>query len=220
MTRSGARTVRIETGPEAAGQRLDQVLAARLDGCSRSRVQVLIRAGYVRDPERTLVDPSAKIKSGQVLIVDLPAPEPAAPAGEDIALRIVFEDADLIVVDKPAGLVVHPSAGHRTGTLVNALIGHCGDSLAGIAGVRRPGIVHRIDKDTSGLLVVAKTDVAYQGLQQQFANTQPDRWATLERIALQYGAAKIIAVGLMVAEAYQSKLRNKPIGYYQSSSRF
>lgn len=174
MTQPAAGSLRIEIEPDAAAQRLDQALAARIDGLSRVRVQALIRAGHVRDVAGTLVDPSDRIKPGQVIFVELPAPRSPEPQGEHMALSIAFEDEHLIVVDKPAGLVVHPAAGHETGTLVNALIGHCGDSLAGISGVRRPGIVHRIDKDTSGLLVVAKTEAAYHGLQAQFANHGAD----------------------------------------------
>ncbi|MFM9940752.1 MAG: RluA family pseudouridine synthase [Hyphomicrobiaceae bacterium] len=152
-----------------AGVRLDKLLAERIDGVSRSRLQALIREGAVCQGARTIGDPGLRVKPGETYVVTLPEPEAAAPAGEAIALTIVHEDAHLIVIDKPAGLVVHPAAGHATGTLVNALIAHCGDSLSGIGGVRRPGIVHRLDKDTSGLLVVAKTDQAHQGLTEQFA---------------------------------------------------
>ena len=114
-------------------------------------------------------DPAYHVASGDTITIDVPAPVAAEPQGEDIALDIVYEDDDLVVIDKPAGLVVHPGAGHETGTLVNALIAHCGESLSGIGGVKRPGIVHRLDKDTSGLLVVAKNDAAHQSLSAQFA---------------------------------------------------
>lgn len=151
------------------GARLDRFLAARVGALSRSRLQALIRAGAVRSAAGTLVDPGYKVKPGETIEVDVPEPEPAGPVAQAIALAVVFEDPHLIVVDKPAGLVVHPAAGHADGTLVNALIAHCGDSLSGIAGVKRPGIVHRLDKDTSGLLVVAKSDAAHRGLAAQFA---------------------------------------------------
>jgi 23S rRNA pseudouridine1911/1915/1917 synthase len=119
---------------------------------------------------RTILDPASQVKSGDTITVGLPAPENAKPAGEEIPLNIVYEDDSLIVIDKPKGLVVHPSAGHATGTLVNALIAHCGDSLSGIGGVKRPGIVHRLDKDTTGLMVVAKNDRAHRALSKQFAD--------------------------------------------------
>lgn len=187
MTSAGKGRVLIEADADAAGQRLDRMLAGRLEGLSRARIQGLIRAGHVRDRGGTLVDPSVKIKSGQVLEVELPEPAPAEPEGEAIALAVVYEDGHLIVVDKPAGLVVHPAAGHQRGTLVNALIAHCGASLAGIGGVRRPGIVHRIDKDTSGLLVVAKTDAAYRGLQAQFASHGADGGLSRSYVAFAWG---------------------------------
>ncbi len=182
----------VVTAEEAdAGARLDRVLADRVEGLSRSRAQALIKAGAVTRAQKTLEDPGVRVKPGDVFELQLPEPEAATPAGEDIALDVVYEDKALIVIDKPAGLVVHPSAGHSTGTLVNALIAHCGETLSGIGGVRRPGIVHRLDKDTSGLLVVAKTDKAHQGLADQFAAHGNDGrmarryvavvWGTLER---------------------------------------
>jgi 23S rRNA pseudouridine1911/1915/1917 synthase len=152
-----------------AGLRLDKFLTSGLPGISRSRLRALIEAGHVTLDGATLSEPSQRVKPGAVYCVDIPPAEPAKPRAEDIGLTIVFEDAHVIVIDKPPGLVVHPAAGHATGTLVNALIAHCGDSLSGIGGVRRPGIVHRLDKDTSGLLVVAKTDAAHKSLSEQFA---------------------------------------------------
>ncbi len=154
---------------------------------SRSRVQALIRQGAVT-VDGAKASPSTKLVAGQAVEVAPSAPEPAEPQGEDIPLAILFEDADLIVVDKPAGLVVHPGAGNWTGTLVNALIHHCGDSLSGIGGVRRPGIVHRLDKDTSGVMVVAKSDRAHQALAGIFADH--GRSGGLERAywALVWGA--------------------------------
>lgn len=151
------------------GLRLDRVLAAHLAHLSRSRLKTLILAGRVAIAGRTIRDPAVTVKSGDVVNVVLPPPEPAAPQGEAIPLNIVYEDEAIIVIDKPKGLVVHPAAGHAHGTLVNALIAHCGDSLSGIGGVKRPGIVHRLDKDTTGLMVVAKTDAAHRALAKQFA---------------------------------------------------
>ena len=154
--------------------RIDRVLAARIPSLSRSRLKALILDGQVKIQEtnkaRTILDPSSQVKSGDVVRVTLPPAEDASPQGEDIPLAIVYEDDALIVIDKPKGLVVHPSAGHATGTLVNALIAHCGASLSGIGGVKRPGIVHRLDKDTTGLLVVAKNDKAHKALSKQFAD--------------------------------------------------
>jgi 23S rRNA pseudouridine1911/1915/1917 synthase len=150
--------------------RLDRVLAARLPDLSRSRLKALILAGSVTLGTATIRDPAYHVGKGDTIIIDVPEAAPAEPEGEDIALQIVYEDDDIIVIDKPAGLVVHPAAGHESGTLVNALIAHCGTSLSGIGGVRRPGIVHRLDKDTTGLMVVAKNDLAHQSLSAQFAD--------------------------------------------------
>jgi 23S rRNA pseudouridine1911/1915/1917 synthase len=161
--------IRVVAGEDDAGQRLDRFLGGRLEGVSRSRVQALIRAGQVAQAGRTIGDPGWRVKPADAYDVTLPAPVAAAPQPQSMALPIVYEDAEVVVVDKPAGLVVHPAAGHSEGTLVNALLAHCGDSLSGIGGVRRPGIVHRLDKDTSGLLVVAKTDAAHRHLSEQFA---------------------------------------------------
>src|SRR3984957_5502217 len=150
--------------------RLDRVLAARLADLSRSRLKALILDGQVTVKDAPVRDPAYHVGRGDTITIDVPAPVAAEPQGEDIALDIVYEDDDLVVIDKPDGLVVHPGAGHETGTLVNALIAHCGESLSGIGGVKRPGIVHRLDKDTSGLLVVAKNDAAHQSLSAQFAD--------------------------------------------------
>lgn len=167
----GAGPIVLEAGADAAGQRLDQWLAARLGpDMSRSRVQMLIKQGAVRIGGRQVDETKRKIAQGDSVSVDMPEPEPAAPQGEDIALDVLYEDNALIVINKPAGLVVHPGAGNWTGTLVNALIHHCGDSLSGIGGVRRPGIVHRLDKETSGVMVVAKTDRAHKALSEAFAD--------------------------------------------------
>ena len=155
---------------EDGGVRLDRALVALFPDLSRARLQGLVRAGQVARDGIPVRDPALKIGAGARIVLLLPPPEPADPVAEDVALSIAYEDADLIVIDKPAGLVVHPAPGHESGTLVNALIAHCGSSLSGIGGVRRPGIVHRLDKDTSGLLVVAKNDTAHQGLTAQFAD--------------------------------------------------
>jgi 23S rRNA pseudouridine1911/1915/1917 synthase len=154
---------------EQSGQRLDRVLAAA-SALSRTRLKALILDGAVTIGGRTIRDPGYRVNAGERVAVAVPEPEPAEPGAESIPLNIVFEDDQIIVIDKPAGLVVHPAAGHATGTLVNALIAHCGDSLSGIGGVKRPGIVHRLDKDTTGLMVVAKTDLAHQALAAQFAD--------------------------------------------------
>ena len=161
------------TGPDEAGERLDralvQALAGRLPGLSRSRLQALIAAGAVSRNGRAVLDAGLRVKAGEAYAVAVPPPEPAEPEPQAMALAILYEDRDIIVIDKPKGLAVHPGPGHASGTLVNALIAHCGKSLSGIGGVRRPGIVHRLDKDTTGLLVVAKSDRAHQGLAAQFA---------------------------------------------------
>jgi len=162
---------RIETVTvELAGGRLDRVLAESLPALSRTRLKALILSGSVSAGGRTILDPGYRVKSGEALSVNVPPPEPAEPEGETIPLSILHEDSNLVVLDKPAGLVVHPAAGYPTGTLVNALIAHCGASLSGIGGVMRPGIVHRLDKDTSGVMVVAKTDRAHKSLSAQFAD--------------------------------------------------
>jgi 23S rRNA pseudouridine1911/1915/1917 synthase len=153
-----------------AGERLDRVLAAHLAELSRSRLKALIAEGAVTVDGRTIRDPNHRVNSGAAIALEAPEPEPAKPAAEPIPLNVVYEDDDIIVIDKPKGLVVHPAAGHWTGTLVNALIAHCGDSLSGIGGERRPGIVHRLDKDTTGLMVVAKNDRAHRALAAQFAS--------------------------------------------------
>ncbi|MEA3041024.1 MAG: rRNA synthase [Sphingomonadales bacterium] len=168
MTR-GESIIAATVAPEAAGWRLDRALAASLPTLSRERLKALISSGGVTDPAGTLVrDPATKAHAG-LYEIRVPQPTPAHNRPQDIPLEIVYEDDHLLVVDKPAGMVVHPAAGNPDGTLVNALLHHCAGRLSGIGGVARPGIVHRIDKDTSGLLVVAKTDRAHEGLAAQFA---------------------------------------------------
>ncbi|MEO0618241.1 MAG: RluA family pseudouridine synthase [Pseudomonadota bacterium] len=160
---------RITARAEEAGGRLDRVLADHLGALSRARVKALIKDGRVRHAGVVVDAPNRRVAAGDTFEVDVPPAVSAVPLGEAIPLDTLYEDAHLIVVNKPAGLVVHPAAGNWTGTLVNALIAHCGDSLSGIGGVKRPGIVHRLDKDTSGVMVVAKTDRAHAGLAAQFA---------------------------------------------------
>ena len=161
--------------PAAAGKRLDKFLTERLPHMSRAAVQALLRSGHVTDAQDTTIkDGAHRVKPGEDYAIVVPEPQPAAPAPEKMPLKVAYEDASLIVIDKPPQLVVHPAAGHASGTLVNALIAHCGDSLSGIGGVKRPGIVHRLDKGTSGLLVVAKTDAAHTGLAEQFASRGAD----------------------------------------------
>src|SRR6185437_6659549 len=139
-------------GGDEGSTRLDRVLAVRQPELSRSRLKALILAGSVTVGAASIRDPAYHVAAGDTITIDVPEAVPAEPMGEDIALDIVYEDDDIIVIDKPKGLVVHPAAGHETGTLVNALIAHCGASLSGIGGVKRPGIVHRLDKDTTGLM--------------------------------------------------------------------
>jgi 23S rRNA pseudouridine1911/1915/1917 synthase len=173
------------------GARLDRYLAERPElqeaHLSRSRIKALIEEGRVTLRGATASDPSKKLAEGDEIVVEVPPPAPAEPLAEDIALDIVHEDDHLIVIDKPAGLVVHPASGHETGTLVNALIAHCGESLSGVGGVKKPGIVHRIDKDTTGLLVVAKTDAAHHGLSKLFADHGRTLSLTREYLAFVWG---------------------------------
>ena len=165
----------VSTGPEDAGERLDRLLAGRLEGLSRSRVKALIEASQVSAGGAPLSEPSTRVKAGQTFAIVVPEAAPTEIEGQAMALDVIYEDADIIVVDKPAGLVVHPAPGNPDRTLVNALIAHCGPSLAGVGGVRRPGIVHRLDKDTSGLMVAAKTDAAHRALVEQFAGREIER---------------------------------------------
>ncbi len=203
---------------EDTSKRLDAVLAAQLDTLSRNRVQALIRAGEVTVDGAKILEPKFRVNEGQLLALTIPEAEDPEPLGEDIPLSIIFEDDHLIVVDKPAGLVVHPGAGNWTGTLVNALIHHCGDSLSGVGGVKRPGIVHRIDKETSGLLVVAKTDLAHQGLSAQFADH--GKTGPLERAysALVWGAPSSLK-GTIDANLARSNVNRQKIAVVKTSGR-
>jgi 23S rRNA pseudouridine1911/1915/1917 synthase len=183
MTTDRHGTTQHVTAP-SDGERLDRMLAGALDGFSRSRVKALIENGAVSadlsakgdlEAGGTITDPNFRVKQGQSFAIFVPDPVDATPKAQEIALDVVYEDASLIVIDKPAGLVVHPAPGNMENTLVNALLAHCGDSLSGIGGVRRPGIVHRLDKDTSGLMVAAKTDAAHRALSEQFAAHDMER---------------------------------------------
>ncbi|OYY72326.1 RluA family pseudouridine synthase [Sphingomonas sp. 28-63-12] len=172
----GAEIIQVRIAGVANGLRLDRALADAAPMLSRERMKALITSGNVADESGTAArDPSRKAIGGQLFNVTLPQPTPLGNEAQDIALTIVYEDEHLIVIDKPAGLVVHPAAGNLDGTLVNALLHHCAGQLSGIGGVARPGIVHRIDKDTSGLMVAAKSDAAHLGLAAQFAAHSIDR---------------------------------------------
>jgi len=159
------------TVPEdGAGQRLDRWLAGVHDGHSRARLKTLIEGGVLTLDGEVITDPSRRLRAGQTVFLVEPPPVDATPQAQAMPLTVVYEDEDLIVIDKPAGMVVHPAPGAPDHTLVNALLAHCGESLSGIGGVRRPGIVHRLDKDTSGLMVAAKTDTAHRALAAQFGD--------------------------------------------------
>jgi 23S rRNA pseudouridine1911/1915/1917 synthase len=178
-SRGTGKTVSVTLEAEA-GERLDRALAAALaklpgDPPSRSRVKALITAGTVSSDGATISDPSRRVKPGQIVAVAFPDVTPLDVSAQAIPLDVVYEDDQLIVIDKPPGLVVHPAPGNPDRTLVNALLAHCGASLSGIGGVARPGIVHRLDKDTSGLLVAAKTDAAHHHLARQFADRTAER---------------------------------------------
>jgi 23S rRNA pseudouridine1911/1915/1917 synthase len=164
-----ARRYEVTTEPPDGGTRLDRLLALHLPQLSRSRVKALIVAGHVAADGATITDPSHRVKAGQTFALTVPEARPAKPQAQSIALDVVYEDSDLIVVNKPAGMVIHPGPGNPDGTLVNALIAHCGGSLSGIGGELRPGIVHRLDKDTSGLIVAAKNDRTHRALSTAFA---------------------------------------------------
>ena len=174
----------IEVAPEYDGTRLDSFLAALMPDRSRSQIQRLIKEGHVTGGG-TALRSSALVKTGQRFRVDIPAPEPAVAVAEDLPLAILYEDSDVVVLDKPAGMVVHPGAGHASGTLVNALLHHV-DDLSGIGGELRPGIVHRLDRGTSGVMVAAKNDAAHQALARQFH----DREVEKEYIALVWGVVQ------------------------------
>lgn len=157
----------LRLNPENSGERADQLLARSVEGLTRSAAQKLLEQGAVTTPDGKPVKKNARLEPGDILLINLPEPEPLDVVPQNIPLDIVYEDEDVVVVNKPVGMVVHPAPGHPDGTLVNALLYHCGSSLSGINGVLRPGIVHRIDRDTSGLLIVAKNDAAHLALSRQ-----------------------------------------------------
>lgn len=175
MTRSKPQEISVTVPQELSGKRLDKVLSILLPDVSRTRIQSLIEQKAVFIKDTPMTTPSLKISAGVMLTVFIPEAEEALPRAEKIALDIVYEDDDLLVINKQAGLVVHPGAGNADGTLVNALLHHCGDSLSGIGGVKRPGIVHRLDKETGGLMVAAKNDFTHQGLSAQLADRSLSR---------------------------------------------
>ncbi len=209
-----------EVRPDDTGQRLDRWLAGRLAGphpeLSRARVQALIRDGQVSNGTETIREANHRVKSGEIYSLSVPDAEVGDVAAEEIALQVVYEDDAVIVIDKPPGMVVHPAAGHASGTLVNALLAHCGESLSGIGGVRRPGIVHRLDKDTSGLLVVAKSDAAHKSLSEQFKSHGAD--GRLRRVyrALVWGVLDRPA-GMIDAPLTRSSANRKKISITRSS---
>ena len=172
---SDTRDIMLSVAAVDAGTRLDKWLTENADNLSRTRVQALINDGHVTGPDGIANDMSRKVRAGESYTLSVPPPTPARPVAEDIPLDVLFEDEHLIVLVKPAGLVVHPAPGHASGTLVNALLHHCRGSLSGIGGVTRPGIVHRLDKDTSGVMVCAKSDIAHRGLVDQFQVHSIDR---------------------------------------------
>ena len=186
-----AERTRLVAGPDDNGARLDQFLAAHLDGVSRSQIQRMIRDNRVSVSSGD-VKASLAVTPNLVVDVDVPPPRPARPAAEDLPLSIIYNDADLVVIDKPAGMVVHPAAGHATGTLVNALLHHVSD-LSGVGGMERPGIVHRLDRGTSGIMVIAKHDRAHRALSAQFH----DRLVRKEYLALVWRAP---AIGLRIED--------------------
>jgi 23S rRNA pseudouridine1911/1915/1917 synthase len=190
----------------AAGLRLDRALAMALPQHSRERLKALVGGGRVNGPAGTIWDPAQKMKGGEALVLVIPEPRAATALAQDIPLAIVHEDDALLVVDKPAGLVVHPAAGNLDGTMVNALLHHCAGRLSGIGGVARPGIVHRIDKDTSGLLVVAKTDPAHEHLSRQFAAHSVERRYTAVVAGVPAPPAGRIAAALARSAANRQKI--------------
>ncbi len=191
MSRSAESPLRLIVSPDEAGERLDRLLARHLPHFSRSRLQALIADGHVQVNARTTTRPSLKVRGGEEIVLAPPTPRPSALRPEAIPLDIRHEDEHLLVIDKPAGLVVHPAPGHETGTLVHALLHHCGDSLSGIGGERRLGIVHRLDRETSGLMVIAKTDATHRALSHQFAAHGRDGHLRRAYLALVWGVPRL-----------------------------
>ena len=197
---------------DAAGLRLDRALALALPQHSRERLKALVGGGRVTGASGVLWDPALKVKGGEALTLVIPEPRPSEAVAQDIPLAIVYEDDALLVVDKPAGLVVHPAAGNFDGTMVNALLHHCAGRLSGVGGVARPGIVHRIDKDTSGLLVVAKTDPAHEALSRQFAAHTVERRYTAIVAGVPVPPAGRIEASLARSTANRQKIAIVPDG--------
>jgi 23S rRNA pseudouridine1911/1915/1917 synthase len=207
----GALTISISLDAGHAGWRLDRALAVAVPTLSRERLKVLVKSGALEGAAGLVRDPAIKVRGDERFTLAIPEPAAAHNEAQDIPLRIVFEDEHLLVVDKPAGLVVHPAAGNLDGTLVNALLHHCQGSLSGIGGVARPGIVHRIDKDTSGLLLVAKTDVSHAALARQFADHSIER----RYLAIVNGLPKT-AHGTVDANLARSSVSRKKIAIVEA----
>ncbi|MEO7787812.1 MAG: RluA family pseudouridine synthase [Sphingomicrobium sp.] len=207
----GAQLISISLDASQAGWRLDRALAVQVPTLSRERLKVLVKSGALEGATGLARDPAIKVKGSERFTLAVPAPAEAHNEAQDIPLVIVYEDEHLLVVDKPAGLVVHPAAGNFDGTLVNALLHHCRGSLSGIGGVARPGIVHRIDKDTSGLLLVAKTDVSHVALARQFADHSIER----RYLAIVNGLPKT-AQGTVDANLARSSLNRKKIAIVEA----
>jgi 23S rRNA pseudouridine1911/1915/1917 synthase len=179
LKKTAQKTQKHEISLEGQAGRLDKIASSLLPDVSRARLQKLIADGALAVNGKVVDDVAHKLRGHETITLEIPEAEDAKPRAQKIKLDIVYEDKDLLVINKPAGMVVHPAAGNLDGTLVNALLAHCGKSLSGIGGVKRPGIVHRLDKDTSGLMVVAKHDKAHQGLSEQFSG---ENGKTLSRI--------------------------------------
>ncbi len=209
----GIQTIDVRLEAAHEGWRLDRALAAAVPTLSRERLKALIRSGAVEAGGKPVRDPATKVRGQQALRVAVPEPSPAHNEAQAIPLTIVFEDEHLLVIDKAAGMVVHPAAGNLDGTLVNALLHHCAGKLSGIGGVARPGIVHRIDKDTSGLLVVAKTDIAHEGLARQFAAHSVNR----RYLAIVDGVPKV-PQGSVDAPLARSATNRKKIAIVEGNS--
>jgi 23S rRNA pseudouridine1911/1915/1917 synthase len=204
----------VKASDQDHGQRLDKVLAAHVENLSRARIQALIEAGQVKAAGKVAADASAKVKAGDIFEITVPPAIEATPKAQDIALDIVYEDKDLLVINKSPDMVVHPAVGNHDGTLVNALLAHCGDQLSGIGGVKRPGIVHRLDKETSGLMVVAKNDAAHQGLSAQLSSR------TLKRVyqAIVWGLPSPVS-GRVETQIGRSKTNRQKMAVLQTGGK-
>ncbi len=224
MGNGGSTRLELAVAEDAAGTRLDAWIAGAVPDLGRNRAKRLILEGHVAIDGETIVEPKRPVKPGDRVAVDVPPPEPATPRPEPIPLSIVYEDDALLVIDKPAGMVVHPAPGNAAHTLVNALLAHCGDSLSGIGGVSRPGIVHRLDKDTSGLMVVAKTDAAHRGLAAEFADHGRAGLLVRAYRALVWGvpprAAGVIDAPLGRSTANREKIEVKRAGGRHAVTRY